>query len=727
MERLSYLFLKIIQQCIIIFRFADFKKIELLTILLLIFYLGSFSNHTKKVKKADFNPFFQEYETPFGIPPFDLIKPEHFLPAIEEGMFREKAELERIINNLENPTFENTIVAFSEMGSFLDHVTTVFFNLNSANTNDELKKIAKQITPMLSIHDDEINLNPKLFERIKFVYEQRNSQNLVPDQLYLLTNLYNSFIKNGAILTEKDKEELKEINQHISLLNIQFSQNLLAETNDFKLKIEDEKNLTGLPESVISSGSNTAKQFDLNGNWVYTLHASSMYPFLAYSENRELREKLYTAYILRGNNDNSYDNKKIASEIVKLRIRKANILGFNSYADLVLSDRMAKNANTVNHFLMNIWYHAIEIAKQEVKEMQAMIDAEGGNFKLAPWDWWYYANKISQSKYELDENQLRSYFELNNVLKGVFYVANQLFGITFTEIKDIPKPHTNALAFNVKEATGKHIGILFMDFHARTNKRGGAWCGNYRPYKIKNGKETQPVVTMVCNFTNPSDDKPALLSLSEVRTLFHEFGHALDLLFSNIRYQTSFYSIDFMEFPAQIMSHWAFEPEVFEVYAKHYKTGETIPKEFIEKTQKASLFNQGFVNVEYLAAAFLDMAYHSQTTITNINIEQFENEFFSKIGLIPEISSRYRSTYFNHIFSGAYAAGYYSYIWSGILDNDGFEAFRENGLFDLHTAKLYRENVLEPNGLMDPMEMYIKFRGKEPNIEPLLRSRGLIK
>ncbi len=682
---------------------------------------------TEKKNESPANPFFGAYNTPFDVPPFDKIDTTHYMPAFKEGIRQEKAEIQAIIDNPEKPNFENTIEAYTKTGKFLSRVTRVFYALKSANTNDGLNNIAEEASPLLSVHRDEIALNPNLFKRIKAVYEQKDQLKLDPDQLYLLNNLYEGFVKSGANLTDTEKEKLKTVNKELSLLTLKFGQNLQAETNAYQMFIDNEKDLEGLPQGIRAAGAKAAKEAGQEGKWLFTTHRPSMYPFLTYSKKRNLREKLYKAYINRGNNNNEFDNKKIASDIVKLRLRKANILGYKSHADIVLGNRMAKNAKNVDEFLDKIWWPALEVAKQEVKDMQAIVDAERGKFKIAGWDWWYYAEKVRQAKYNFDEGQIRPYFSLEAVKEGLFYTINQLFGVTMTELTDIPKPHPDAEAFEVKRADGTHLGVMYMDYHPRASKRGGAWCGAYRSYNYNDGNPIQPVMNINCNFTKPTDDVPALLSTNEVTTLFHEFGHGLDGLFSNIRYQTSFRSRDFTEFPAQIMEHWALEPAVLKVYAKHYETGEVIPDELIEKIQKSSLFNQGFITVEYLAAALLDMAYYSMTEEKDLDIEKFEKEFFAKKKLIPEITSRYRTTYFNHIFASGYSAGYYSYIWSGILDNDGFEAFKETSLFNKELAERYRKTVLAPNGLKDPAEMYRNFRGRDPKIEPLLKSRGLLK
>lgn len=670
------------------------------------------------------NPFYSEFDTPFHVPPFDLIKADHYMPAFLEGMKLEKAEIEVIVNNPDAPTFENTVIAYTRTGNFLSRVSSVFGGLSGANTTDELKVIAKEIAPLRSAHGDEIRLNPVLFQRIKTVYEERDSYNLEPDALFMLENLYGSFVRNGANLDSTAKAKLMEINIRVSTLRVQFGQNLLGETNDYQLIIGDEKDLDGLPENIRALGAKQAAIDSLDGKWVYTTQRASMYPFLTYSKNRELRRQIYTAYTMRGDNDNERDNKEICSEIYKLRLRRANLLGYKTHADLILSTRMAKSSERVYDLLDQIWWPALELAKKEVKDMQAIIDKDGGNFKLAAWDWWYYAEKVRADKYAFEDSQIRPYFSRKNVQEAIFYVANQLYGLTFTEIKDAPKPHPDAFLHEVKEADGSHLGVLYQDYHPRASKRGGAWCGGYQRYKIVDGIETPPIITMVTNAAAPIGDLPALLSINDVTTVFHEFGHALDGLFSNVRYEQTFRSTDFTELPSQIMEHWAMHPDVLKVYAKHYETGEIISDELIEKIEKSSLFNQGFITVEFVAAALIDMEYYSQTVEKDLDIRAFEKEFFAKRKLIPEIAPRYRTTYFSHIIGG-YSAGYYSYLWAGVLDNDAFEAFNETSLFDQETAQKFRKEILEPNGLKDTDEMYFNFRGRAPIIEPLLKSRGL--
>ncbi|MFC2164838.1 M3 family metallopeptidase [Acidobacteriota bacterium] len=669
------------------------------------------------------NPFFAEYDTPFKVPPFDIIKPEHFIPAFEKGMEEQKAEIEKLVNNAESPTFDNTIAALDRSEKLLSDVSKVFSGLGGANTNDALKAIQKEMAPRIAAHSDEINLNKKLFERTKAVYEQRDDLNLTDEQSYLLENIYKRYVRNGANLNDEDQAKLKVINQELSKLAVQFGQNVLAETNEFKLVIENEEDLAGLPESSISGGAEAAKEAGLEGKWVFTTHKPSMLPFLQYSEKRDLREKLYRAYTKRGDNDNEYDNKKILSDLIKLRVERANLLGYKTYADYILENRMAENPENVYGLLNQLWDASIPIAKKEVQEMQAIIDKEGGGFKLASWDWWYYAEKIRKEKYQLDDTELRPYFALNDVRDGVFWVANQLYGLTFEELEGMPLPHPDAQVFEVKEADGSHCGVIYMDFHPRTSKRGGAWCGTYRSQSRRYGEEIDPVVNLVCNFSKPIGDDPAMITLEEVETFFHEFGHGLDNLLSNITYGTTFRSPDFSELPSQIMEHWAIHPTVIKHYAKHYQTGEAIPDNLLDKIVKSGLFNQGFITVEYLAACFLDMKYHTITEPQDLDINQFEQDYFHELGLIPEIISRYRSTYFQHIMGG-YAAGYYGYIWSEVLDCDAFEAFKETSLFDQKTAKAFRFNILEKNGTADYKSMYINFRGREPKIEALLKKRG---
>ena len=679
-------------------------------------------------KSASENPFFAEYDTPFGVPPFSEIKNEHLLPAIEKGIEEQTAQIAAIVSNPEPADFENTIAAYDYSGELIRKVTGVFYNYNSSNTNAEIQALAKEIAPKLSAHYDNINLNPELFEKVRMVYENRNALNLNGEQARLLEDTYKDFVRGGAALESAAQVRFREINQELSVLTLRFGENVLAETNEFKLVIDNQDDLEGLTRGLIDQGAETAKAAGMEGKWVYTLHNPSIMPFLQYSAKRDLREKIYKAYINRGNNNNDKDNKELIGKITALRLERANLLGYETHAAFILEENMAKNAGNVLDLLNQLWTPALKRAKAEVAQLQTIIDKEGGNFKLQPWDWNYYAEKLRKEQYDLDDEQLKPYFSLENVKQGIFTVCNNLYGITFTAQKDIPVYHPDAVAYEVNEANGDHIGVLYMDFHPRESKRGGAWMSSYRKQYVKNGEKVSPVITIVCNFTKPTASQPSLLTFDETSTFFHEFGHALHGLLSN----STYYSLsgtsvprDFVELPSQIMENWASEPEVLKLYAKHYQTGEVIPDELIEKIQNSAYFNQGFATVEYLAASFLDMGYHNMKEFNLTDVSSFEDATLAQIGLIPEITSRYRSTYFNHIFSGGYSSGYYSYIWSGILDSDAFEAFKEHGLFDQATAASFRKNILERGGTEDPMVLYKKFRGAEPDIKPLLKRRGL--
>ncbi len=671
------------------------------------------------------NPFFTEYDTPFGVPPFDKIKVEHFMPAFEKGMEEHKKEVEAILENEDLPTFQNTIVAMDNSGKLLNRVAYTFFGLSSANTSPELQAVQMEISPKLAKHSDEISLDPRFFERVEIVYNNRDEFKLDDEEKFLLENIYKELVRNGSALEEEKKEQLKEMNQKLSVLRVEFSQNVLAETNSYVMEISKEEDLAGLPETVISSAAEEAESRGLEGKWAFTTQKPSMLPFLQYSKKPELREKLYNAYLNRANNDNDYDNKEIVAEIMEIRADRAKLLGYETHSHLVLEPRMAKEPANVYDLLNTLWEAAMPAAKQDLKEMQAIADREGDGIDIKASDWWYYAEKLRKEKYDLDDSELRPYFKLENVRQGAFSLANRLYGITFTEIKDIPKPHDEAVAFEVKEENGDHLGVLYLDFHPRESKNQGAWCGSYRDHKIENGEKITPVVTMVMNFTRSSGDTPSLLSLDEVSTLFHEFGHALDGLFSTKTYGYEYIAWDFVELPSQIMEHWVTEPEMLKSYALHHETGEPIPDELIEKIRNSSFFNQGFAKGEYLAACYLDMAYHTIDQETEVNVPEFEKKVMNEIGLIPEIEPRYRTTYFGHIIGG-YDSGYYSYDWAAVLDHDAYEAFKENGIFDRETAQSFRENVLEKNGTMDAMEMYVNFRGREPERTPFLRNLGFL-
>lgn len=677
-------------------------------------------------KKEEGNPLLAKYDTPFEVPPFEKVQIKHFTPAFEEAMKQHKAEIEAILTNPEEPTFANTIEASFYAGDLLSKVGAVFSTFNSVNISDSIQILAQDIYPKLSAHADEISLDPRFWERVKVVYANKEKFNLNPEQIFLLESVYKGFIRSGADLPADKKEELKKINQELSGLTLQFEQNILGEVNGYKLVIDNEKDLAGLPESAIKAAAEEALKDSLAGKWIFTLNKPSLIPFLQFADNRDLRREIYNAYVNQGNNSDEKDNKALLAKIINLRIERSKLLGYESHAALRTENRMAQNPERVFDLLMKLWNGILPKVKQERNDLQAMIDKESVKFKLEPSDWFYYTEKLRKEKYNLDESEIRPYFKLENVQEGAFAVANKLYGITFTQLNNVPLPHPEATAFEVKEADGTHIGLLFTDYHPRPSKRGGAWCGGFREHSIsKEGKEIYPLISMVCNFTRPSGDTPALLSVDEVETLFHEFGHALDGLFAKTSYSTSDVAWDFVELPSQIMEHWAFEPEVLKMYAKQYSTGEVIPDELIEKLQKSAKFNQGFALTEVLAASLLDMKYHVLTEPQqNLDVMKFEKDYLNSIGLIPEIYSRYRSTYFRHIMGG-YDAGYYAYTWASVLDNDAFEAFKETNLFDQATAKSFRENVLAMNGIKDAMEMYIAFRGREPKIDALLKSLGI--
>ncbi len=675
------------------------------------------------------NPFYTEWDTPFGIPPFSEIKEEHYMPAMREGIIQHQAEIEAIANSTEHSTFENTVLAMEYSGELLDKVTEVFFSLNSAITNEQMQTIAKEAAPMLSEHSDNIILNDNLFKRIKAIHETRLSLALTPEQDKLLDEYYKRFVRNGADLNAEDKEKLRAINKELSVITLQFGENILKETNNFEMVLEDEKDLAGLPDFVVSGAAEAAAAKGYEGKWLFTLHKPSWIPFLQYSERRDLREKIYTAWFMLGDNDNEFDNKEIIKKIVALRLDRSNLLGYKTYAHFALEESMAKVPENVYDLLAQIWTPALNKAKEERALFQAVIDRDGGGFKLESWDWWYYAEKLKKEKYDLDDEVLKPYFQLENVLDACFMVCNKLWGITFNEIKDAPVYHEDVRVFEVKEEDGAHIGIFFCDYFPRASKRGGAWMGTFRKQsRTIDGEMVAPLVYNVGNFSKPTGDMPSLLTFDEVRTLFHEMGHGLHGLLSNGSYPAltgTAVVTDFVELPSQIMENWATDPAVLKLYAKHYKTGEPIPDELIAKIKKADKFNQGFFATEYLAASLLDMDYHTIDKHFALDVRKFENDKLGNAGLIPEIKSRYRSTYFRHIFTSGYASGYYSYIWAEVLDADAFQAFRENGIFDRQTAQLFRENILAKGGSEDPMKLYVQFRGSIPSIQPLLERRGL--
>lgn len=685
------------------------------------------------------NPFRQDYSTPFEVPPFNLIKDEHFKPAMMKGMEEHLAEIDSIVNNTAQPSFENTIVALERTGDALAKVQRVFYNLAGSNTNEQLQNLQREFSPLMSAHYDAISLNDALFNRVDAVWANRESMELSQEEAMLLKDTYLSFVRSGAKLSDSEKEVLKKLNAEISSLTTTYGQNLLAETNGFELVLSKD-DLDGLSEGVIAAAASTAadkakaaadetEAKKYQGKFVFTPHRSSMYPFLTESTRRDLRQALYTAYVERANNENENNNIAIAAKIASLRSQRAEVLGYDSHADYVLEQRMVKTPAEVYDLLMKLWKPALARAKSEVASMQAMIDAEGHDFKFAAWDWWHYSEKVRKAKYDLDEAEIKPYLTLDNVLDGSFDVATRLWGITFKERFDIEVYHPDVRVWEVIDKDGSHLGVFMGDYFTRSNKRGGAWMSSFKGQSNLDGRE-RPVVVNVCNFPAPVGETPSLLSFDQVNTLFHEFGHALHGLVTNTKF-TSLSGTsgprDFTEFPAQIYEHWANEPAVLKGFAKHYQTGEVMPDALIKKLQAAAKFNQGFANTEYLAASLLDMDWHTLGSDELVdNPAQFEKDAMNKIGLIPEIAPRYRSTYFSHIFAGGYAAGYYSYVHSAVLDSDGYQAFEESGdIFNQELAEKYRTHILEKGGTEEAMTLYKKFRGRAPKIDALLKARGL--
>lgn len=673
--------------------------------------------------KTDNNPFLSEFQTPNGVPPFDKIKLEHYEPAFQKGMEEQNSNIQAIIDNTETPSFENVIAALDNSSPTLDRVGGVFHNLTEAETTDELTALSIKLAPVLAEHEDNISLNQELFKKIDAVYRQKESLGLTREQERLLEKTYKGFVRSGANLPADKQNRLREINKQLSTLGITFSNNILNENNDFKLFVDKKEDLAGLPEWFCQSAAEEAKAAGQEGKWLFTLHNASRLPFLQYAANRPLREKIYKAYINRGNNNDKNDNKKIISEIISLRLEKAQLLGFDCYSNFVLENKMAKNATTVMDFLNNLWGYALPKAKAEASELQNLMDKEGKGEKLEAWDWWYYTEKLRKEKYNLEESEIKPYFKLENVRDGAFYVANKLYGITLTKLDNVPVYHPDVEVFEVKAQDGSQLGIFYVDYFPRSGKRGGAWMNNYREQQ----GSVRPLICNVCSFTKPVGDTPSLLTIDEVETLFHEFGHALHGLLTQCQYKgTSGTNVvrDFVELPSQINEHWATEPEVLKIYAKHYQTGEVIPDTLIGKILNQQTFNQGFMTTELLAAAILDMNLHNLKNTEGIDVVAYEKEAMEQLGLIPQIAPRYRTTYFNHIIGG-YAAGYYSYLWANVLDNDAFEAFKEHGIFDKQTAALFRQNVLEKGDSEDPMVLYKNFRGAEPQLDPMLKNRGM--
>lgn len=698
------------------------KRITAFLTLFLVMALAS----CKSDKNVGENPFFAEWNTPYGVPPFDRMTPAHFLPALERGMSLHDAEIDAITSDNDAPTFENVILAYDDSGQMLAQTELIFGMLCAAENTAEMQALQEQVMPMLAAHADKILLNEKLFERVKAVYDRRAALELDADQSRLLEKTYRGFVRAGALLDAEQKARLKAINGELSLASVKFGQNILAENNNYTLMLES-SDLDGIPANVRDQAREKAEAMGKKGKYAFTLHKPSLIPFLTYSRKRELREEIYKAYLNRCNNGDEYDNKQLINDFIRLRTEKAHLLGYPSYADYVVDDEMAGTTDAVYKLLNEIWTPALESAKGELAEMEELFKKDHPDGEFASWDWWYYAEKVRKQKYQLEEEQLRPYFSLENVQSGIFFLANRLYGITFRPIV-VPLYHPDAIAYEVLDADESHLGVLYFDYFPRDGKSQGAWCGNYVEQTYKDGRRVAPVVSIVCNFTRPTSSAPALLTLDETETLFHEFGHALHFLFHDVKYRgLTEVEGDFVELPSQLMENWAFDPEVLKQYAVHYRSNEVIPAYLVEKLRRSELFNQGFMTTELIAAALSDMDIHSISEYEPFDPMEFERKALTeKRGLIPQIEPRYRYPYFSHIFDGGYSAGYYFYTWAEVLDKDVFEAFRESGdLFNKRIADDFRRKILARGGSEDGMAMYRDFRGKDPDKRAMLRSRGL--
>ena len=674
------------------------------------------------------NSLTQKFNTKHDTAPFNSIKTEDFLPAFTEGIAAAKKEIDEIISNPEEATFENTIEALSYSGDMLDRTSGIFFNLHSAETNDDIQKIAMEVSPLLSEFSNDIRLNKDLFERVKAVYDKRDSLTLTPEQSTLLEKEYKSFARNGANLPEDKKSRLREIDKELSQLSLKFGENVLAETNAFQLHITDESDLSGLPEGAIEAAHEVAKSLEKDG-WVFTLDFPSYMPFMTYADNRELRKKMALAFGAKGFQNNEFDNQETVLQIVKLRHERANLLGYKSHAEFVLEERMAESPEKVRTFLNDLLVKAKPAAQKEFAELTAFAKELDGMDHLEKWDGAYYAEKLKQKLFNLDDEKLKPYFELDKVLNGAFTIAGKLYGISFTEVQDIDKYHKDVRTYEVKDTNDDLVAVFYADFFPRKGKRNGAWMTSFKSQYIKNGVNERPHVSIVCNFTKPTETKPSLLTFNEVTTLFHEFGHALHGMLANTTYPnlsgTSVYW-DFVELPSQIMENWCYEPEALELFAHHYKTGEVIPMEYIEKIKDSAAFLEGMATLRQLSFGLLDMGWHAQDPAAIGDVKSFEIEQFSSTQLYPDVQENAMSTAFSHIFQGGYSSGYYSYKWAEVLDADAFEYFKEKGIFDKGTADKFKDNILSKGGTEHPMLLYKRFRGQEPKPEALLKRAGLL-
>lgn len=674
------------------------------------------------------NPFLSAYDTPYQIPPFDKIEYGHYLPALEAGMAQQKAQIDSIVNNPEEATFDNTIIPLERSGEILDRVTAVFFALDESNSSDEMVEIGEKFYPMVSQFSDEMMMNDKLFERVKHIYENRES--LDPDKKLAIEKYYKNFTRNGALLDAAKKEELKAVNTELANLYLTFNKNLLNSTNSFSVVIEDSARLAGLPQSSIAVAAEEAANRGLGeGKWVFTLHAPSRLPLLQFADDRDLRREIYQGYVNQASSG-EFDNQPVINKILQTRARKAQLLGFKDYGSYMTDNVMAKTTDAAENLLMQIWRPAVAKVKEEVAEMQAIADAEGNGVTIEPWDYYYYAEKVRKKKYDLDENEARQYFAVDSVRKGIFTMAERLYGVKFTEMSNAPKYYPEVTVYDVTDAnTGEHVAVFMTDYFARPSKRQGAWMSEFKGSWQEGDSSSRPIIYNVGNFSRPTADAPALLTLDEVETMFHEFGHGLHGMLSRARLKSQAgtnVDRDFVELPSQIHEHWAMEPELLKVYAHHWKTGEVIPDALVAKLQASATHNQGFATAELAGAALLDLQFGKLNPEGDIDIVAFENQVTEKLGMPKELTYRYRAPYFKHVFgSDGYASGYYTYLWAEVLDADGFELFKEKGIFDPETAKAFKENVLEKGGSEDPMALYVKFRGHEPSVDALLRNRGL--
>ncbi|MCB0474951.1 MAG: M3 family metallopeptidase [Flavobacteriaceae bacterium] len=704
------------------------KRLTILFLTLILLTVSCKQEVDKTKSSMSTNPLLAAWDTPFGIPPFDKIKSSDYLPAFREAVKMHNDEIDAIVNNTETPSFKNTVEALEVSGEKLKRINNIFFAITAANTNDTLNEAKKVIAPELTAHNDEINLNSELFKRIKTVYDQKDSLQLAAEDKFLLEETYKKYMRAGVNLEGTAKERLKAINKRLSELSTQFGENLLKETNNFEAFVSDKNDLGNLPASLVAGAAEEAKKRGHDSGWSFTLQRPSINPFLQASPNRELREKLFEGYAMRGDNDNANDNKAIVQEMTALRAERAHLLGYKTHADYILADQMAENPGNVYKLMDQLWAPALDMAKRDRDALAAAMKTDGVEAGFRGSDWRYYVEKIRARDYNFNEDETRPYFEFNAVKQGVFMLADKLFGLQFKEMKDAPRWHPDQQVYEVTEKDGKHVGVIYMDFFARDSKEGGAWMNELRMQSNVDGFVT-PVVTNNFNFPAPTKDTPSLLSFTEAQTLFHEFGHALHGLLSNVKYASlsgTNVPRDFVEFPSQVMENWMSEPEVLALYAKHYQTGKVIPDALIKKMNEANGFDEGFRTVEYMAAAYLDMAWHTLQDTTRQDVRAFERAAMDKIGLINEILPRYRSTYFSHIFDGGYSSGYYSYQWSEVLDADTFNEFKKSGdLFNPELAQKYR-HLLASGGSKPGMELYREFLGREPKIEPLLKKKGFV-